>query len=65
MLRRLAHQRNLLLVDTPACFVDAALQIICKNLPYRSEKEEEFYQVSPLLCSQSDGQCCQAFGFCL
>lgn len=26
-----------------------AQQIICKGLPYRSEKEEEFYQVQQLL----------------
>ena len=27
-----------------------AQQIICRGLPYRSEREEEFYQV-PLICS--------------
>ena len=29
-----------------------AQQIICKGLPYRSEKEEEFYQVLQLLNTQ-------------
>lgn len=30
-----------------------AQQIICKGLPYRSEKEEEFYQVLQLLGTQA------------
>lgn len=31
-----------------------AQQIICKGLPYRSEKEEEFYQVLQLLDTQAE-----------
>ena len=27
-----------------------AVQIICRNVPFRSEKEEDFYQVFCFLC---------------
>lgn len=36
-----------------------AQQIICKGVPYRSEKEEDFYQVLQLSCmSVSVIRCC-------